>query len=567
MESDINTERSERRSGDERRQSDVMQNVKGSVNERRHGPRRSVVFSRLTRVIFLSHLFGLVILMVGSLTLNQYSKGLIEARIENLKSQALLVTSIMGDTATGIGIDAQLDVDRARDIMSRLDLPPEWRIRLHDTGQNLLVDSEAMSFDLTVTELPPLEDESSSKSVEVEPTGFSVRQFLKDLPWRKSIRDNNRRDLSSELRLALLGNTVSGEKYDAQDRHIVTVSTPVMRVKEILGVVTLESYDVEEIVDQERLSLLPFIGWAIFASLISSIALTMSIVFPLRDLSRAAEVVARTNKKIDQIPDFSYRKDEIGDLSAMLGEMTRGLYSRIDDIANFAADVAHEIKNPLTSLRSASDTMKHAKTDEQRDKLIRIIQEDVGRMDRLITDISKASKVDANLAREKSSLINVPELLTHVTDFYQATKSEDLTASVKFSPPDNIKDDHIYIRGFETPFAQVVRNLIDNALTFSPKDGVVNISIHTKTENKARRVIIVVDDEGPGIPPENLETIFERFYTERPKGAQFGSHSGLGLAICRQIVTAHKGFVFAENRVDGEDVLGARFTINLPRQG
>lgn len=541
------------------------------MKEKRQGPRRSVVFSRLTRVIFLSHLFGLVILTIGSLTLNQYSKGLIEARIENLKSQALLVTSIMGDTATGFGVNAQLDVERSREILKRLDLPDEWRIRLHDTGQNLLADSETMGSDLVITELPPLEDDAQpDETLEIEQEqaeGFSMRRFLKNLPWRKRVRDRNRRDLSAELRVALQGNTVSGEKYDAEDRHIVTVSTPVIRVQEVLGVITLESYDVEDIVDQERLSLLPFIGWALFASLISSIALTMSIVFPLRDLSRAAEVVARTNKKIDQIPDFSYRKDEIGDLSAMLGEMTRGLYSRIDDIANFAADVAHEIKNPLTSLRSASDTMKHAKTKEQREKLMRIIQEDVGRMDRLITDISKASKVDANLAREKSDLINLPELLGNVTEFYEATKSEDMNVSVQFEFPSNLKDEDIYIRGFETPFAQVIRNLIDNAQTFSPEESTVRVSLQTKTENKARRVWITVDDDGPGIPPENFDTIFERFYTERPKGVQFGSHSGLGLAICRQIVTAHKGFIFAENRMDGEDVTGARFTINLPRQG
>jgi len=349
------------------------------------------------------------------------------------------------------------------------------------------------------------------------------------------------------------------------DRHIVTVSTPITRVREVLGVVTLESYDVENIVDQERMSLLPIIGWAIFASLISSIALTMSIVFPLRDLSRAAEIVTKTNKKIDQIPDFSNRKDEIGDLSISLQEMTSGLYSRIDDIANFAADVAHEIKNPLTSLRSASDTLRHAKTDEQREKLIRIIQDDVGRMDRLITDISKASKVDANLAREKADLINLPELMKNVTEFYQTTQTG-RQIPVKFKLPDNLRDSDIYIRGFETPFAQVLRNLIDNALTFSPDDGAVRLSLELVSKGRSKRVLITVDDDGLGIPPKNLDTIFERFYTERPKGAQFGSHSGLGLAICRQIVKAHKGFIFAENRQDGEEVDGARFTINLPLQ-
>jgi len=558
MESDTNIAKPDRRKGKDRR------SISYSRRQRQPGQQRSILFSRLTRVIFLSHLFGLVILMVGSLTLNQYSKGLIEARIENLKSQALLVTSIMGDTATGFGTDAQLDVDRARTIIGRLDLPPEWRLRLHDTGQNLLVDSEQIGAEISVGELPPL-GSNAPDATKPESPKFSMRKFLKNFPWRKRVRDKNRRDLQAELRRALLGETVSEEKYDAEDRHIVTVSTPVKRVQEILGVVTLESYDVEDIVDRERLSLLPFIGWAIFASLISSIALTMSIVFPLRDLSRAAQIVARTNKKVDQIPDFSYRKDEIGDLSLMLGEMTRGLYSRIDDIANFAADVAHEIKNPLTSLRSASDTLRHAKTAEQREKLIHIIQDDVGRMDRLITDISKASKVDANLAREKAGPINLSELLTNVVEFYQETRKEG-EPNVEFSLSETVKNEPIFIRGFETPFAQVIRNLVDNAMTFSPENGVVEINLATRIENKAARAVIKVEDDGPGIPADNLETIFDRFYTERPKGAQFGSHSGLGLAICRQIVTAHKGYIFAENKdVEGEGA-GARFVINLPRQ-
>ncbi len=532
--------------------------------ERRQGPRRSILFSRLTRVIFLSHLFGLVILMLGSLTLNQYTVGLIEARIENLKSQAQLVTSIMADTATGIGADAQLDLDRSREIIGRLDLPPGWRLRLHDTGQNLLVDSQQMNADITVSELDPIED-VIEKENQPEKYEFSWEKLLKGLPWRERGRDNNRRDLGSELRLALAGNTFSGERYDVDDRLIVTVSTPVYRVQEILGVVTLESFDVEDIVDQERLSLLPFIGWAIFASMISSVALTMSIVFPLRDLSRAAEIVARTNKKIDQIPDFSYRKDEIGDLSVTLGEMTRGLYSRIDDIADFAADVAHEIKNPLTSIRSASDTLNHAKTDEQRGKLINIIQTDVSRMDRLISDISKASKVDANLARDKAELINLPFLVQNVASLYMEMRADD-GVKVTFNMAENQKDKDIYIKGFETPFAQVLRNLIDNAITFSPPNGNVQLSLKTIRENNAKRVIVTVEDDGPGIPVDNLETIFDRFYTDRPRGAQFGSHSGLGLAICRQIVTAHKGYVFAENRVDGDDTLGARFVINLPLQ-
>ena len=245
----------------------------------------------------------------------------------------------------------------------------------------------------------------------------------------------------------------------------------------------------------------------------------------------------------------------------VLRDMTEGLYTRIDDIANFAADVAHEIKNPLTSLRSASDTLRVAKTAEQREKLINIIQQDVSRMDRLITDISKASKVDANLAHDTAMTLNIAEITENIVEFYQQTRSGEgpMVRDATELDPDNPS----YIRAYETPFAQVLRNLIDNALTFSPDDGVVTVTASAQ----GKRVFITVDDQGPGIPSENLDTVFDRFYTQRPKGASFGSHSGLGLAICRQIITAHRGEIHAENRMDDDGtIIGARFVINVPRQ-
>jgi len=245
----------------------------------------------------------------------------------------------------------------------------------------------------------------------------------------------------------------------------------------------------------------------------------------------------------------------------VLRDMTDGLYSRIDDIANFAADVAHEIKNPLTSLRSASDTLRVAKTEEQREKLIDIIQQDVSRMNRLITDISKASKVDANLARESAKTLDVGEIVENIVEFYEQTRAKDGASVANGNRLD--PDTPIYIRAYETPFAQVLRNLIDNALTFSPEAG--QVTVMAKKDGK--RVVFTVEDEGPGIPEDNLETVFERFYTQRPKGASFGSHSGLGLAICRQIITAHRGKIFAENRVDSAgEIIGAKFTIDVPRQ-
>ena len=356
---------------------------------------------------------------------------------------------------------------------------------------------------------------------------------------------------------------MAGEKFDADDELIVSVTMPVKRVQQVLGVVTLESSDVDNIVNAERRALAPIIGLAFIASLLSSISLIFFIASPIRRLARAAEIVTRSSGKRDAIPDLSRRKDEIGDLSVVMQDMTTGLYNRIDDIANFAADVAHEIKNPLTSLRSATDTLRNAKTEEQRNKLIDIVQNDVARMDRLITDISKASKVDSNLAKETAQTFDINEILRNLTEMYNQTADKARAKIVHMTPQ---TDDAIYIRAFEIPFAQVLRNLIDNALTFSQPSGEVRVGAVAEMIADKERVVITVDDDGPGIPPDNLETVFERFYTQRPKGAQFGSHSGLGLAISRQIVTAHKGTIKAENVLDGATVKGARFTVTVPSQ-
>lgn len=530
--------------------------------------RRPLLFSRLARVIFLANLFGLAILIVGSMALNQYTKELVSARIENLNSQAGLITSFMGETATGYGATAQLDLEKARDVLTRVDLPEGWRARLHDQFGQVLADTNRLDSTISMT---PLESPAASgRGSLIDPDwldefSLKVHNLFGRLPWQVERRMNLRRDFYGDIRTALSGSPSGGERYDEDDNLIVTVSLPVKRVQKVLGVVTLESSEVGDIIAGERRALTPFIGLAIIAAFLSSIALTLSIAQPLRHLARAAEIVARSNQKRGDIPDFSKRRDEIGDLSIVLREMTSGLYSRIDDIANFAADVAHEIKNPLTSLRSASDTLRVAKTKDQRDKLIDIIQDDVSRMDRLITDISKASKVDANLARETAESVDIHMILDNLAGFYQQTMSDD-GPSVEHLRSSNIKSmTHIYIRAFETPFAQVLRNLIDNALTFSPPDGEVRLRAGISPHKSGDRVIITVDDDGPGIPPDNLETVFERFYTQRPEGAQFGSHSGLGLAICRQIISAHNGKIHAENRTEAGEISGARFVIDLPQ--
>ena len=538
--------------------------IKRRRRNRRRGPRRSLWTSRLTRNIFLSNLIGLIILVSGALAMNRFEDGLINAKVDNIQSLASTITTVIGEQATGYGGTAELDIDGARQVLRGVNVQEGWRVRLHNKSGELVADTKTLDNTITTESLDPIMEERPDRPKQ-DVLRENIRSWFDDklhnLPWRRAKRDSLRRDLKSEVRTGLDGESSYGPRFDEDDNLIVTVSIPVQRVQQVLGVVTVESNDVGSIVMAERQALAPIIALAFLAMFLTSLGLTLFISLPMRRLARAAEIVTRSAKKRDAIPDLSSRRDEIGDLSLVLRDMTEGLYNRIDDIANFAADVAHEIKNPLTSLRSASDTLRVAKTKEQREKLINIIQQDVSRMDRLITDISKASKVDANLARETAKTLDVAEISENIVEFYQQTRSKEGPNVVNASAID--PNSPIYIRAYETPFAQVLRNLIDNALTFSPETGEVTVT----AIKDGGRVIFTVDDEGPGIPEDNLEAVFERFYTQRPKGASFGSHSGLGLAICRQIITAHRGTIHAENRLNSEgQTIGARFTVNVPRQ-
>jgi two-component system sensor histidine kinase ChvG len=229
----------------------------------------------------------------------------------------------------------------------------------------------------------------------------------------------------------------------------------------------------------------------------------------------------------------------------------------MDAIESFAADVAHEIKNPLTSLRSAVETLDLISEPAARERLLKILKNDVQRLDRLVTDISNASRLDAELSRDAPKTIDLERLVADIVGLYDATAKLG-EAKVRFHPSGGLEP--VMVSGREGSLGQVFRNLIDNARSFSPPDGKVEVGI----QRVAGRVIATVSDSGPGIPPENLETVFERFYTSRPKGAAFGGNSGLGLSIARQIAEAHGGTLKAQNRVVDGKVLGAMFLLILP---
>ncbi|MEM6423309.1 MAG: HAMP domain-containing sensor histidine kinase, partial [Pseudomonadota bacterium] len=363
-----------------------------------------------------------------------------------------------------------------------------------------------------------------------------------------------------------LGRTQNAVRANSERDLIVSVAIPVRKFKTVLGVLVLstEGDDINEIVKRERVGILQIFVTASIVSIGLSVLLANTIAAPIQRLAQAVDPGGTSasrplNPDKIEVPDLSTRADEIGDLSAALQRMTDALYRRIEAIESFAADVAHEIKNPLTSMRSAIETFSYAKTPEQRQRLLDVIMSDVKRLDRLVTDISNASRLDAELVREKMDEFDLGTLLTSLGGV-TANQGEDRGVEVRLELP----EDGLIAKGLEGRLAQVFANLLDNALSFSPDDTTISL----RAEIFEDGLTVSVSDQGPGIPEDNLETIFERFYSERPEHS-FGNHSGLGLAICKQIVEAHGGRISATNiRPPGASPetppQGARFLVELP---
>jgi two-component system sensor histidine kinase ChvG len=339
----------------------------------------------------------------------------------------------------------------------------------------------------------------------------------------------------------------------------------VQRFRAVHGVLMLSTQgaDIDDIVEAERLAILKVFLVAVAVMLVLSNVFASTIAGPVRRLAEGAERVRRRIRSRVEIPDFTRRHDEIGHLSGTLRDMTNALYRRIDAIESFAADVAHELKNPLTSLRSAVETLPLAKSEDSRSRLLAVISHDVKRLDRLISDIADASRLDAELQRQESAPVDLVKLLTTLIAVANELPQDAVTVTLAFEGGGS---QSFAVPGHDSRLGQVIDNLINNARSFSNPGGVVRVTCRRLRSE----VEIVVDDDGPGVRSEALEKIFERFYTDRPHQG-FGQNSGLGLSICKQIVEAHGGRIWVENRLaiastaDGEPkVLGARFIVRLP---
>ena len=545
-------------------------------------------FSSLTRRIVAFNVAALFVLLSGILYLNQFREGLIDARRQSLLTQAEIIAGAIEEGATtspdaplidpleagiiiapppderataGLEETIPINPETAAPILRRLVLPTRTRARLYSKEGWLVLDSRQLSASGQVVafELPPPEGAEEGSLVD------RVSQWaLNLLPGRNLERfreaGSQNGTMYEEVTRALGGEAYSMERVNDRGELIVSVAVPIQRYRAVLGALMLSTRggDIDRIVRAERLAILQVFLVALGVTILLSVLLAGTIAEPVRRLAQAAETVRRGHNARAQIPDFTERRDEIGELSGAFREMTNALYNRMDAIESFAADVAHEIKNPLTSLRSAIETFSLTKDETQKARLMEIIQDDVRRIDRLISDISNASRLDAELSRSDREEVNVATLLETVCDLFNETGVAG-SARVKLEiDPGAPGRDGMVVKGFDTRLGQVVRNLIDNALSFSPERGTVRV-IGTREPG---RILIRVEDEGPGIAPENFERIFDRFHTDRPDS--FGKHSGLGLAISRQIVEAHGGTIRAGNRKTEVGVAGARFTVELP---
>lgn len=503
-------------------------------------------------IIFIGSFAGLFVLVIGSLVFNELRSGLTQARADTLKAQATTIASVLAEAAVIGDPEPLLDENNARVVLKRLFREPGARLRLYSKNKKLIADSTLLYDEITVRELPKLgaqvPDIKKATKGAVENARILVQGSL--VAPQKALEE--------EIDKALSGEIVGWERYDDSGQRVISVSIPIQRVRAIVGVLTLETGDVTETIDRERRALVPFIIAAILANLLMASILAWLIARPLQKLADAAEDVAQGISNDLGEEKLSKRPDEIGDLAEALNLMIKSLQERIDANESFAADVAHEIKNPLAAIRSSAELLKGDLKPEQRARLETNMFSDFKRIDKLVTDISNASRLDAELARTSRERVSLKEMLESLMSTYEGRiKEHELVCDLNLPNP----KDSLWVLGQEDALRRVFINLIDNAISFSPPHSILRLHC----ARKGKKIIFAIDDEGSGIPNEALERIFERFYTQRPKeAAKFGTHSGLGLAIARQIIESHDGRLFAENRIDNGKIIGARFIIELP---
>lgn len=530
--------------------------------------------SPLMRRILLVNALPLILLVAALLYLDQYQNGLLEAQVTALREQAKVFAGALGQSAVNIGNPdhPKLAADIARPLLRRLTEPtPDADAKLYAPDGTVLADSrvrEGPGGAVDTEPLPPAVEHGPilsavgwlyDKALSLLPHDQPI--VLSELPgagldWTPNVK--------AELRLNSSGQSAEMPPYIRRTRDnqlLVTVAEPVERDHHTVGIILLtrQAREADASLFVVRMSILALFGLALTVTVFLSWYLSLTIARPILRLAGAAAEMREGKGRAGAVPEpLLHRRDEIGALARTLSDSAQALWTRMDAIERFAADVAHEIKNPLSSIRSAIETLRRVEEPARQKQLLTIIAQDVVRLDRLISDVSDASRLDAELSRTLAEPVDVCPILRTLQDLDDATRDADNDPRLVVDAPES----GLLVMAVESRLVQVLRNLVGNAQSFSPPRG----RILLRARATGAMVEISVEDEGPGVPEAKLEHIFDRFYSERPQGERFGQHSGLGLSISRQIVEALRGRISAENRRDGTGkVLGARFVVRLPK--
>lgn len=545
----------------------------------------------LLRRILAANLFALAIVIGGILYTSQYHAWLVDAKRVALKVQGEMLAAAIAGDARVEGSTLQVEADRLRTgeaakvplrddgftalelsikpervtpLLRKLIQPANTRARIYALDGTLIVDSARL---LSRGQLSRTDPPATQKRVKTKNFWTRLKAWMigQDLPVYKEIGNANGM-LYPEVKTALSGVTAAMLLLNDDGEQIVSVAVPIRRLNSTLGVLMLSTRpgEIDQILDEEQSVIWALAAVALLATIVSSILLARTVAGPMRRLSDVALQVSRNIATAQDLPDVEGRADEVGQMAAAFRTMTTALYRRVEASERFAADVAHELKNPLTAARSTAESLAYAKTDAQRADLVHQIQNELKRLNRLITDVSNASRLDAELARQPMKPLEATTVITTVSQIFSEILSADTRTVITTVEPAPF-DGAYLVRGDEGRLAQVMTNLVDNAISFSPENATVRVIARHRNQH----VEMIVEDQGPGIPENRLDVVFDRFYSDRPATDQKrGKNSGLGLSISREIVKAHGGEIWAENIAAADGAggppAGARFVVRLP---
>ena len=553
------------------------------------------ISASLLRRILASNLIGFFILFLGILYLSLDSSWIINAKRDSLRTQGQIIAAAIAGSAMVKKGQILVDPDRLpatedalipfRDdgfaalqlsirpekvapIFRRLIAPTNTRARIYDRRGNLVVDSNHLLRKGDIGKLPDATDEPKKKRrAKTKDFWTRLQHWLidKEVQVYKEIGNANGQSYP-EVRKALKGEDAAMLLLNEKSEQIVSVAVPITRFKRVMGVLLLSTPpgEIDDVLAKSRSDLWPLALIALLASVATGLFLTRTVAGPMQRLSAKAEHASRDISARTALPDYADRKDEVGQMAQAFSAMTNSLYGRIEASEKFAADVAHELKNPLTAASSMAQSLEYARTQEDREQVVQQIQHELRRLNRLISDVSRASMLNAQLQRETREPVHLLAVLRDVVSIFEE-KVEGSEVKLEFNAVG--EEAEFVVAGTDGRLGQVFTNLVDNAISFSPKGGEVSIWARIDGDD----VVVTVDDQGPGIQEDKLETIFSRFYTYRPSEfSSRGNNSGLGLSISEEIIQAHGGRIWAENRYSGKanedssDPRGSRFAVRLP---